>query len=153
MVIGSHPGSDAAVSGWVRPLWRCWWLRVTQTAMQTVAGDAMILTLLLPQPWWRRLTVRRVLMVPPGPPRWCWGCASGVAPVGVVADFGAVGFADEDRASGAMRNDHHTVAVGSGWLSPQRLGERFDLGVLLATMRRGLHGVNAGVHFRRWTGW
>jgi hypothetical protein len=158
VAIGSHPGSlDAAVSGWVRATVEVLGsrLRVTQTAMQTAAGDAMILTAAAATVVAAANTMRRVpdgaarsAQVVLGDAHRAWRRL-----VSWPTSVRLGGLVDEDqtRASRGLRETITTqLRQDRDWLSPQRLGERFDLGVLLATMRRGLHGVgNVGVaHFQ-----
>jgi hypothetical protein len=154
---GQEGSLDAALAGWVRATVDVLTSRqrVTQTALQVAAGDALILTAAAG-------TV----------------CAS-AAQLGVV-DAGRAGVAgsalaaahtawrtptgwpstvrldgvrdlDQVRASRQLRQlVTDQLREGKGWLTPDTLADRFDVGALLGTMRRGLHGVGnvALAHFQ-----
>lgn len=154
---GPEGSLDAAISGWVRATVDvvASRQRVTQTALQVAAGDALILTA-------AAATV----------------CAS-AAQLGVV-DAGRAGAAgaalaaahaawrtptgwpstvrldgvrdlDQVRASRLVRQlVTDQLREGKGWLTADALADRFDVAALLGTMRRGLHGVGnvALAHFQ-----
>lgn len=148
---------DAAVAGWVRATVDVLTSRqrVTQTALQVAAGDALILTaaaaivcasagqlgrvdaeragsagsaLAAAHSAWRTPTA--------------WPC---------MVRLDGVRDLDQVRASQRLRRlITDQLREGRSWLPAEALGARFDVAALLGTMRRGLHAVGnvALAHFQ-----
>lgn len=147
---------DATITAWVRATVDVLSSRhrVTQTAMQLAAGDALILTaaagaicsaatrsgLVETDRGERALSVL-------GAGHAAWRpCVSWPATV----RLGGVRDVDQFQASRALRQQiTDDLREGRSWLPADTLAQRFDLGSLMASVRRGMHGLGnvAVAHF------
>ena len=148
---------DAAISTWVHATVDILRSRrgVSQAALQVAAGDAMILTATAGTVC---AAARRLGLVDAD--------RAAVATSALGAAHAAwrrpAAWPETVRLEGVRDPEHvhasrqlrklvtDNLRQGRDWLPPERMADRFDMGLLLGTMRRGVHGVGnvALAHFQ-----
>ena len=155
--IASDGSLDAAIAGWVRATVDVLTSgqRVTQTALQVAAGDALILTAAAATVCASASQLALVDAARAGSAGSALTAAhaSWRTPTAWPSTVQLDGLRDLEqvRASRQLRQlVTDNLREGKGWLPAEVLADRFDVGSLLGTMRRGLHGVGnvALAHFQ-----
>lgn len=148
---------DAAIADWVRATAEVLASRqrVTQTALQVAAGDALILTAAAATVCTSAAQLGHVDMERAAAAGSALAAAHAAwrTPTAWPSTVRLEGVRDLEqvRASRLLRQlVTDQLREGKGWLSAEALAERFDVGALLGTMRRGLHAVGnvALAHFQ-----
>ncbi len=129
--------------------------RVTQTALQSAAGDALILTAAAATVCASAAQLGCVDTEPTASAGSTLAAAHAAwrTPTSWPSTVRLDGVRDMEQVRASKRLRHlitDQLREGHGWLSTEALGARFDVAALLGTMRRGMHAVGnvALAHFQ-----